>query len=179
VLEHDEDYIFDKLDLASDQSASGRIKSTKAGFLKAAIEEDYHNEKAAKKQKLEAVQAVRAEREKLERQLEALKAAQREAETAFRWACAEIIEEAYQALPEAQREAVSSEFQLSLGGRIYVGAFKKDGWKDRLNFPDIRKFWERRGLSLPSPAEVAQKNGSKEPDEIRAQIEKLEGELKG
>ena len=174
VFEYDESYIFEKLDLASDQSASGRIKSSKAGFLKAAIEEDYHNENAAKKQKPKAAQAVKAEREKLERQLEALKTAQREAEIAFRLACAEMIEESYQALPEAQREAVSSEFQLSLGGRTYVRAFKRDGWKDRLNFPDIRKFWEARGLSLPSPAEVAQKNGSKEPDEIRSQIKKLE-----
>ena len=177
VLEHDEDYIFDKLDLASDQSASGRIRSTKAGFLKAAIEEDYHNEKAAKKRRLESVQAVKAEREKLEHQLDALRTAQKEAETAFRWACAEIIEEAYQALPEAQREAVSAEFRLGLENHIYVGTFTRSGWKDRLNFDGIRKFWEARGLSLPSPADVARKSGSKAPDTIRTQIEKIEAQL--
>ncbi len=178
VLEHDEDYIFEKLDLASDQSASGRIKSTKAGFLKAAIEDDYHNEKAAKKQKLEAAQAVKAERAKLEGQLEALKKAQREAETSYRWTCAEMIEEAFQAFPEAQRDAVVGEFQLGLGSRIYVDAFKKSGWKDRLNALEIRKFWDARGLDFPSPSDWAQKNGSIEPDTLKAQIEELEAKIK-
>ena len=178
VLEYDEDYIFDKLDLALDLSARGRIKSTKAGFLTSAIKENYHNEKAATKQKLEAVHAVKANQKELEHQLEALKTAQREAETAFRWVCAEIIEEAYQGLPENQRVAVSAEFQHSLENRIYVDTFKKYGWKDRLNFPGIRKYWEARGLSLPSSADVAQKSGSEEPETIQIQIEKIEAQLK-
>jgi hypothetical protein len=35
-----------------------------------------------------------------------------------------------------------------------------------------------RGLSLPSPPDWAQKNGSQEPDALRAQIEELEAQLK-
>jgi len=59
-----------------------------------------------------------------------------------------------------------------------VNAFRTGGWKDRLIFPDIKKFWEARGLCLPSPAEWAQKNGSPEPDALKAQIEELELKLK-
>ena len=178
VIEYDEAYILEKLDLASNQAASGKIKSSKAGFLKSAIEEDYHNENAQKQKRLEVVQTAKAEREKLEGQLEALKKAQREAETSYRWTCAEMIEEVVQALPEAQRDAVSAEFQLSLGSRIYVDAFKMSGWKDRLNALEIRKFWDARGLNFPSPADWAQKNGSIEPDTLKTQIEELEEKIK-
>jgi plasmid replication initiation protein len=178
ALEHDEQYIFEKLDLASSQAASGKIRSSKAGFLKSAIEEDYHNENVQKKKALEAAQEKKTAREKLERKLEALKTTQREAETSYRWHTAEIIEEAFQRLSEGEREAVTAEFQLSLGSSIYASAFKKGGWKDRLTFPDIKKFWEARGVSLPSPAAWAQKNGSQEPDIIKAQIDELEEQLK-
>jgi hypothetical protein len=178
ALEYDEAYIFEKLDLASNQAVSGKIRSSKAGFLKSAIEEDYHNENAIKKKNLETAQAAKEERQALEGQLEALKKAQREAATSYRWHVAEIIEEAFQALSEDQRSAVSAEFQLRLGSRIYVDAFKKAGWKDRLNGPDIKEFWEARGLKFPSPSDWAQKNGSKEPDVLKEQIEAFELKLK-
>lgn len=178
VLEHDEAYIFEKLDLAHDQAASGKIKFSKAGFLKTAIEEDFHNENAKKKKTLELVQNTKDSRQKLEAELEALKSAQREAETAYRWHVAGIIEEAFEALPEGQREALSEEFQKGLTSAIYKNAFKKGGWKDRLSFPDARKFWEARGLALPSPADFAKEKGSKEPDALKARIAQLEAELK-
>ena len=178
TLEYDESYIFDKLDLASNQAASGKIRSSKAGFLKSAIEEDYYNENAQKQKRFEVVQTAKAQREKFEGQLEALKKVQREAETSYRWTCAEMIEEAFQAIPEAQRDAVVAEFQLGLGSRIYVDAFKKSGWKDRLNALDIRKFWDARGLDFSSPSDWAQKNGSIEPDTLRTQIEELEEKIK-
>lgn len=178
VLEYDEAYIFEKLDLASNEAARGKIKSSKAGFLRAAVEQDFHNENAQKQKRHVEVQAEKAEREKLERKLEALKKDQREAETAYRRSCAKMIEKAFQALPVAQRDAVVAEFQLGLGSRIYVDAFKKAGWADRLNAVDIRKFWGARGLSFPSPADWAQKNGSIEPDALKSQIEELEVEIK-
>lgn len=174
VLEYDEEYIFEKLDLAATQAVSGKIKSSKAGFLKAAIEEDFHNEKAAKQKHLEAAQLAKLEREKQERQLEALKKSQREAEVGYRRYCAERIEQAFQALPEPQREAATAEFQLGLGSRIYVDAFKKASWKDPLSALEIRKFWAARGLEFLSPADWAQKNSSSEPDVLKAQIEELE-----
>lgn len=178
VLEYDEEYILDKLDLAGSEAAKGKIKSSKAGFLKAAVEQDFHNENAAKKKVLEAAQERKMAREKLERELESLRTAQREVETSYRWHTAEIIEHVFQDLSEGQRKIVMDEFQLGLSSAIYVSAFKKGGWKDRLTFPDIKKFWETRGLALPCPAEWAQKNGSQEPEALRARIEELEKHLK-
>ena len=90
VIEYDEEYIFDKLDLAGNEAARGKIKSSKAGFLKSAIEEDYHNENAEKKKAQSVAQSAKQTREKLERKREALRTAQREAETAYRWHTAEI-----------------------------------------------------------------------------------------
>lgn len=178
VIEYDEGYIFEKLDLANSQAASGKIKSSKAGFLKAAVEQDYHNENLQKQKRLEASREARNAREKLEKELGVLRGAQREAETAYRWNMAEIIETAFQELPDDQREAVSKEFQLTLGSKIYVNAFRAGGWKDQLTFPDIKKFWEARGLGFPSPAEWARKNGYLEMDALKAQIEALELKLK-
>jgi hypothetical protein len=178
VLEYDEEYIFDKLDIAGSEAARGKIKSSKAGFLKAAVEQDFHNENAAKQKHVEAAQSAKMQRKKLERQLEVLKKSQRETETSYRRFCAEMIEEAFQALPATQKDAVSAEFQLSLGSHIYVDAFKKAGWPDRLNALAIRKFWGARGLNFPSAADWAQKDGSSEPDVLKVQIEALEMEIK-
>lgn len=178
VLEHDEEYIFEKLDLAISQAASGKIKSSKAGFLKAAVEQDYHNEKLAKKKALEAGEAAAVARKRQENELEALKDALRGAESGYRRHCVEIIVATFQGLPEGQRELLTDEFQLTLGSGIYVSAFKKGGWNDRLTFPEAKKFWTSRGLSLPSPSEWAQENESQTPDELRMQIQLLEKQLK-
>lgn len=178
VLDYGEEHVLDKIDLVNSQAATGKIKSSKAGFLKAAVEQDYHNEGAAKMKALEASQAAKKARTKLEGELEELKKAQRDAETAYRWSTAEIIEEAFHGLSEGQREAVAAEFQIGLSSAVYVNAFKQGGWKDRLNFPDIIKFWEKRGLALPSPAAWAQKNGLQEPEAIKARIGELEKKLK-
>jgi hypothetical protein len=174
ALEHDDAYIFDKLDLANQQEASGRIKASKVGFLKAAIDEDYHNENAAKRQRLEAAETAKQKRAMLEAQLESLKTALREAENAHRRECVKTIEDAYQALTEAQREAASAEFRLGLSSKIFADNFRKNGWSDRLSFAESVKFWTARGIALPSPAEVAQKNGSQEPDTLKAQIAEFE-----
>jgi plasmid replication initiation protein len=178
VLEHDEAYIFEKLEIAHSQAASGKIKSSKTGFLKSAIEEDYHNENAKKKKQLELVQNAKTAREKLEAELEALKAAQREAETAYRWHVAEIIEEAFQALPDDEKSALKAQFETTLTSSIYRSAFQKGGWKDRLTFPDITKFWEARGLALPSPAAWAVEKGSREAAAYKADVEAIEEKLK-
>lgn len=178
VLEHDEEYIFEKLDLAHNNAASGKIKSSKAGFLKSAIEQNFHNEKAAKKKRVAAAQDKKLHRAQQEAKLEALKVALRDAESLYRRECVALIEEAFQGLSESKQDAVKKEFQLSLGSHVYVSAFKSNGWKDRLNFQDTKNFWEARGLALPSPADVAQKNSSQEPDALREQIEALEAELK-
>lgn len=177
VLEHDEDYIFEKLELANGHASSGKIKSSKAGFLKSAIEEDFKSEAAVKKQKLAQVEALKAEKRRKGAELEALKAELKAFELSYRQECSDLVQEHFDRLPETEQDALKAEFQLSLGSRIYVDDFKKRGWQSPLIFSDVRAFWEARGLVLPSPALHAEKKGSKEPEALSARIKELEKEL--
>lgn len=174
VIEYGEDHIFDKLDLVHEQASSGKIKSSKAGFLRAAIENDFHNEGAEKKKVKAIVEAEKSSRIQQEAEIEGLKKELRASETAYRHACADLIQNEFDKLTQTLQDAVSKEFQLRLGSAVYVNAFKASGWRDRLNFPDICKFWEDRGLTLPSPVEWSDQSGMKAPETIRKNIEALE-----
>jgi len=178
VLEYGEDYVLSKIDLTNTKAEKGRIKSSRGGFLKAAIEEDYHNEETNKKQKLQAVEEAKASWARLEHELDGLRKALRAAENDYRGLCAKMMEEASQTLSETQREALVAEFQLGLGSRIYVDAFKKGGWGSPLTFPDAKTFWEKRDLSFPSPSEWARQNSVIEPNTLKARIEELEAKIK-
>ena len=177
VIEHGETYIFDKLDLVHNQAARGRIRSTKSGFLRAAIEGDYRNEGATKKKLLAATEEAKREKANLEGRLERLKDAHREAENLYRRECVKTIEEAVQALSEAQREAVTDEFRQGISNRFCANSFRRIGWSDRTTHLDAVRFWKARGLTFPSPVEVAQRNSSQEPSVLKAQIEELEEKL--
>jgi plasmid replication initiation protein len=177
VLEHEESYIFEKLELANGQAASGKIKSSKAGFLKSAIEEDFKSEVSVKKQKLALAEDRKADKRRKEAELEALKAELKSIELLYRQSCVSMVEDAFELLPLDEQEALTLEFQQGLSSRIFVDDFKKRGWQSPLIFSDIRAFWEARGLSLPSPALHAEKRGSKEPASLSARIKELEKEL--
>lgn len=177
VLEHEENYIFEKLELANGQAASGRIKHSKSGFLKSAIEDDFKSEVSVKKQKLAAAEDRKVEKRRKEAELEALKAELKNIELSYRQGCVSMIEEAFGVLSLSEQEALALEFQQGLSSRIFVDDFKKRGWQSPLVFSDIRAFWEARGLSFPSPALHAQKKGSKEPALLSARIKELEKEL--
>lgn len=177
VLEHDEAYIFEKLELAHDNATGGKIKHSKAGFLKAAIEEDYHNENAAKKKVLEAVETAKHDRQKLEGELETLRRELKDVETAYRRACTALVEEAVAELQKPEQEALAKDFEAVLPHRVYVDAFRSGGWSDIRIFSDVRTFWDARELPFPSPAIWAQKNGSKEPDVLKARIDALQSNL--
>lgn len=178
MLEHDEDYILEKLDLAHNNAASGKIKSSKAGFLKSAIEQDYHNENAEKKRRLQAAQEAKQREAKMASELEVLKGELRELETAYRKECTRLMEEVFEALPVDAQEAASEEFLASLTAKIFADNFRRNSWADRLNHPAAMKFWEERGLDFPTLQGWAQKSGSIEPLELRSQIEELEEKLK-
>jgi len=120
AIEHDEEYIFDKIDLASRQDAGGKIRSTKAGFLKSAIEQDYHNENAMKRNQIAAAEATKAMREKLERKISSLKTRLREVEAGYRKSCVTTIENVYRALPDEEQNTVSSRFLESLSSDVYA-----------------------------------------------------------
>ena len=146
--------------------------------MKSAIEKDFYNENADEQKRIEIAKTAKADREQLERQLDAARKALRDVENGYRQACAVMIEDVFQALAEPQKEAVRGEFQCSLESRIYVDSFKKGGWKDRLNASDIRAFWQARGIDFPSPAAWAGQNGSLDPQVIKSQIEEIEDRLK-
>jgi len=177
VIEHGDEYIFEKIDLAANQEESGRITSTKVGFLKAAIENDYHNERAAKRKQTQAARTAKDAREKLEHQISALKDRKREAEAGYRKTCVEMIEAAFRLLSDENQKAMSAKFIDSLSSDIYIKAFKKMGWKDRLNFSEIKRFWTSEETPLPSFAEWAERNKTHEPEVFQAQIDALEVQL--
>ena len=77
-------WVIEKLDLVHNQAASGRIRSTKSGFLRAAIEGGFHNENALKKKHLAADKEAKREKASLERRLGRLRDAHREAENLHR-----------------------------------------------------------------------------------------------
>ncbi len=174
VLEHGEEYIFEKLDLAARQSVQGKIRSSKTGFLKSAIEGDYRNEDAKTRKHVATLQEVAQTRAKLEDRLEELKAALKQAEGGYHSACCEIIEQTLGAHPEAGRTAFASRFEEGLDSRIYVDAFRKGGWGDRLNALAVRAFWQEEGVEFPTPAEWAQRNGTEDPASLAAQVRDLQ-----
>lgn len=174
VIEHDESYIFEKIDLASNQAANGRIKSSKSGFLKSAIESDYKNENAEAKKKTELAQSAKLEREKHERRRDDLQRNLREVEASYRAACVALVESTESNLPATKRSELNEEFRRTLESRIYIDAFKKGGWKDRLNFPKIKTFWEARGVVFPSPDTWICRDGSPTAEALRNEIQALE-----
>lgn len=177
VLEYGETYVFEKLDLASKQAASGKIKSSKAGFLKSAIEGDYRNEDAQIRKQVATAQTAKEARLRVQAQLEGLRAALREAENSYRKAVARMIDETLATMTQERRDAVAARFQQGLESRVQLEAFKRAGWADRLNAPAIRAFWEGEGLALPDQESWATSTGRSGFGTVAEQIAKLEAQL--
>ena len=178
VIEHGEEYILGKLEYANDQATSGKIKSSKTGFLKSAIEQDFKHEKEIKREQQKAVDEARAQKRKLEYNLESTREALRAAESAYRAKCTQTIQETFDALPEAEKEAVSAEFEQGLSARVFVQDFKKSSWDSRSVFLDALAFWKKRGTPLPSSEEFSKENPHGSIDEMRQKVKGLEEEMK-
>lgn len=178
VIEHGEEYVLGKLEFANDQAASGKIKSSKTGFLTSAIEQDFKHEKEIKRGQQKEINAARDKRRKLEYDLESLKSALKASESAFRQECTQIIQKDYNNLPAVEKEAVSAEFEAGLSARVFVQDFKKSSWESRGVFLDALKFWSKRGTPLPSSEEFSKENPQGTIEEMREKVKKLEEELK-
>lgn len=177
ALEHSEEYILSKVELAKAQAASGKIKSSKTGFLKAAIEEDYRSALDVEKEKQKSIDEARAQKRMKEAELEELRETLRGLEATFRVQSIQQIERAFQVLPEEERREVLATFEETLPTRLFVTEFRKRGWETRATFPDALRFWKERGTPLPSFEDFAATQTSKTPEEIRARISELEKEL--
>lgn len=177
VIEYDEAYIFEKIDLARNNYESGNIKKSKNGFIKAAIENNYYNEAAESKKKEEFNRKIKIEKEKKEQQRNDLQEVLRETEASYRMACVTLIEEALSSLSDVRKIEIADEFRRSIGSRVYSDAFKKGGWKDRLNFPQIKIFWEAQGVSFPSSDTWVCQDGSLTANILKSKIKQLEEQI--
>ena len=72
-----QEHVFDKIDLVNNQAAQGKIKSSKSGFLKSAIEDNYHNQHAVDRKRQIEAEKIQIAAKKKEDTLESLKAAQK------------------------------------------------------------------------------------------------------
>jgi hypothetical protein len=177
ALEHPEDYIMSKVEFARAQAASGKIKSSKAGFLKAAIQEDYRSALDVERERQKSVDEARAQKRMKEAELEELRENLRALEATYRVQCTQLIEKAFQVLPEDERKELLASFEETLATRLFVTEFRKRGWDTRATFPDALRFWQARGTPLPSFEQFAATQTTKTPDSMRARITELEKEL--
>ena len=177
ALEHPEDYILSKVELARVQAASGKITSSKAGFLKAAIQEDYRSALDVERERQRSIDEARAQKRMKEAELEELRENLRTLEATYRVQCTQLIEKAFQVLPEDERKEVLVSFEETLTTRLFVTEFRKRGWETRATFPDALRYWQARGTPLPSFDEFAGTQTTKTPDSMRARIAELEKEL--
>jgi hypothetical protein len=175
VIEYGEEYVLDKIDLANQEAARGKIKSSKSGFLKSAIISDYHNQHAAEVERQTQVEKVKSEERQKEISLEKLRAAQKAVKRNYRDKCREMIDIASQALSEAQRGEYQREFKDSLSNSIYVENFKRYGWSDKALFPDIMAFWNTKGLTFPEAGDMVHDGTATTLSKIEQQIQELEG----
>ena len=177
VLEHPEEYILSKVELAKVQAASGKIKSSKAGFLKSAIEQDYRSALDVEREKQKAIAEARALRRAKEAELKKLQDTKLILEATYRVQCTQMIDKAYQALEEEERKELLASFSASITSEFFRKEFAKRLWETRGILSEALSFWTDRGLPLPSLEVFALSQTSRRPDEIQARIAELESEL--
>lgn len=177
MLEHTEEYILSKIELARVRATSGKIKSSKAGFLKSAIEEDYRSALDVERERQKGLEEARAQRRLKETELEDLRQSIRTLEATYRVHCTQLIEKAFQGLPEEERKEVLTSFEETLATRFFVTEFRKRGWEARAIFPDALRFWQSRGAPLPSFDQFVTTQTPSAAEEMRARITELEREI--
>jgi len=177
ALEHPEEYILSKIELAKAQAASGKITSSKAGFLKAAIQEDYRSALDVEREKQKSIEEARALRRAKEAELKELQDTKLNLEATYRVQCTQMMEKAYQALEEEERKEVLATFSQSITTDFFRKEFTKRLWETRGILSEAVAFWMARGLPLPSLEAFSLSQTAKRPDEIQARIGELEKEL--
>lgn len=177
ALEFSEEYVLSKVELARAHAASGKIKSSKVGFLKSAIEDDYSSALDVERERLKSVEEARAQKRMKEAELEELRENLRGLEATYRVQCTQIIEKAFVVLSEDERMEVLAAFEKTLATRLFVEEFRKRGWDTRATFPDALRFWQARGTPLPSFDQFAATQIAATPDSMRARITELEKEV--
>lgn len=177
VIEHPEEYILSKVELAKAQAMSGKIKSSKAGFLKSAIEEDYRSALDVEREKQKSIEEARVLRRVKEAELKELQDMKLNLEATYRVQCTQMMERAYHALQEEERKELLATFSASITTDFFRKEFSKRLWETRGILSDAVAFWTNQGLPLPSLEAFSLSQTGKRPDEIQARIGELEKEL--
>ena len=177
VAQNGEEYVLEKIELVADRDAKGKIKSSRSGYLKSAIDSDYNSEVSQKKKRLDAAEEARKQRRMIEARLDQAKQHLRELERAYRDTCVKLVLDAVEKLSEEDRIEVERGFKASLGSKIFADSFKSNGWGARLVFADVCCYWSNRGVSFPDVDDVRHSESNSKVSELRDQIKHLESQL--
>jgi len=178
VIDLGEAYVLEKLALTRSQDAYGKIKSSRSGFLKAAIEGNYQNLEAQKRQEKMAADKKREEKLRQERELERLNADYRELEGQYREYCYSTILAGFDALSQEEQHECSTEFTKRLKHSLEQKEFRENGWKSRLVLPLAREFWSERSLELQPFDQFVEDQGGPSPNALKTKINELEAIIK-
>jgi len=177
ALEHPEDYILSKVELARTQAANGKIKSSKAGFLKSAIEEDYRSALDVERERQKSVEEARAQKRKKETELDDLESTLPQLEATYRIQCTQLMEHAYQTLEEDERKSVLADFSEKITTGFLRKEFAKSLWNTRGILSQAVEFWTARAVPLPAWDDFVMSQTSRPLSEIQARISELKKEL--
>lgn len=177
VVEHGEEYVLEKIELTDARMREGKIKSSKAAFLRAALQDDYHSDVAEKRQQRNVADAIRNARSKLEAELSSAKTHLKKLEKLYRETCLDLVSQAVGTGEDSQRVEIEEAFRSSLSSKIYTDDFKRSGWAGRLIFTDVYQFWEKRGVVFPGPDEMFAAGSTQTTSQVRSRVKELESQL--
>jgi hypothetical protein len=155
----------------------GKIKTSKSGFLKTAIEQDYSSEMDVEREKAKVVEEARALRQSKEIALKKVQDLKLDLEATYRVQCIQLIDQEYQNLEDEDRKQLLVDFSASILSDFLRKEFSKRVWKTRGILSDAVSFWKGRGLPLPSLEEFYISQAAKTVNEIQARIAELENDL--
>lgn len=177
IVEHGNDYVLKKLEYVNSHASNGKIKTSKAGFLKSAIEKDFQDEREIVKSRKKSADTIREARYTQEQELNKLMKDVRDIERAYREYCAAEVQNVFDVMSEDTRASLRQEFSNSLKDQIFKTEFERRGWSSRTNFLQICEFWNARKVALPSQEAFAENAGMQSPKKIREKIQTLESIL--
>lgn len=177
ILEYGEAYVLEKIAFTRSHDAQGKIKSSRSGFLKAAVVEDFKSHEAVKRKEKAKLDLVRDTQWQREQELERLKSEYRDLERQYREWCYERIQGAFDELPKKDREAVNEEFIERLKLPLERKEFQESGWKNRVVLPAAREFWSDRSLAIQSLEDFSADQDGTDAGELKERIRKLESDI--
>lgn len=174
VTEHGEAYVMEKIGLTRNQDAHGKIKASRSGFLKAAIEGNFQNPEDLKRKERATQERIRDGKRRRENELAGLNEQYRGLERQYREYCVALIEEAFQALDAARQTDCAREFVETLKLPLARKEFNDRGWKSRVIFQDAKAFWVARSLPILSLAEYCAQEDMPDPKLLKQRVQELE-----